>query len=191
MDQMNSTPAVSTESAPPAAAPILSYASPAEMLTKMSLADKIIGGAAAMGIISTFLPAVSITVEFLGQKKSQSISVIGDWRGKVGLLCFLAAVTLLILLIQKGTAASKNLLYGLLGVCALAALMGIFLLFGASSTVSEVPAAMREMVKGGTSFGTYLFLLCGLAMAAGGFLKAKDQKLIPSTANVPTAPTAG
>jgi len=46
-------------------------------------------------------------------------------------------------------------------------------------------------VAGGTSFGTYLFLLCGLAMAAGGFLKAKDQKLIPSTANVPTAPTAG
>jgi hypothetical protein len=181
MDQANTTseamtPAVSVGPGPVAAIPM----SPASLIAKLTLADKVIAAAAAVGIISTFLPAVSVSLEILGTKQSNSAMVIGDWRGKLGLLCFLAAGTILFLLIQKGAAASKNLLYGLLGACGLAPLLGIFLLIGASSSMSGVPAEAREMVKGGVAFGAYLFLLCGLGMAAGGFLKAKEQNLIPA-----------
>jgi hypothetical protein len=134
MDQANTTseamtPAVSVGPGPVAAIPM----SPASLIAKLTLADKVIAAAAAVGIISTFLPAVSVSLEILGTKQSNSAMVIGDWRGKLGLLCFLAAGTILFLLIQKGAAASKNLLYGLLGACGLAPLLGIFLLIGASS----------------------------------------------------------
>jgi hypothetical protein len=176
MDQANSTsegvtPAVPVGAGPVAAIPM----SPAGLIAKLTLADKVIGCAAAVGIISTFLPAVSVSVEILGMKQSNSASVIADWRGKLGLLCFLAAGTILFLLIQKGAAAPKNLLYGLLGACGVAPLLGILLLIGASSTMSNVPAEAREMVKGGVAFGAYLFLLCGLGMAAGGSSRRRSR----------------
>ncbi len=179
MDQVNTTSEAVTPEAPGGAGPVAAMPmSAANLIAKLTLADKVIGSAAVVGIISTFLPAVSVTAELFGEKRSNSVSVIGDWRGKLGLLCFLAAGVLLFLMIQKGVAASKNLLPGLLAACGLAALLGIFLLFGASNSLSDVPAAMRQMVKASVSFGTYLFLLCGLAMGAGGFLKAKEQKML-------------
>lgn len=174
MDQVNTsseavTPVVPT--GPVAAMPM----SAANLLAKLTLADKVIGSAAVLGIISTFLPAVSVTVELFGEKSTTSASVIGDWRGKLGLLCFLAAGTILFLMIQKIVPVTKNLLYGLLAACGVSALMGILLLIGASSSTSNVPTALFKV---SVSIGAYLFLLCGLAMAAGGFLKAKEQKLV-------------
>jgi uncharacterized protein with PQ loop repeat len=179
MDQVNTSseaviPAVPVAAGPVAAMPM----SAASLIAKLTLADKVIGSAAVVGVISTFLPAVSVTLELLGTKETRSVSVIADWRGKLGLLCFLAAGTILFLMIQKGAAASKNLMNGLLAACGIAALLGIFLLIGASSSLSDVPAAARQLMKANVAFGTYLFLLCGVGMGVGGFLKAKEQKLL-------------
>jgi hypothetical protein len=195
MDPVTPLPEPTATVIPPAAAPSSPppvTAAAVDLLGKLSLADKVIGGAAVVGLLSTFLSAVTVSMNFMGMQQSNSASVISDWRGKLGFLCFVTAGVLVFLLVKRGAAASKNMLYALLGVCALPPALAILLM----SSISSVPATTTgpdgspiqfpaDMIKISLSIGSYLFLLAGLGTLAGGLLKAKDAQLLPpAVANV-------
>lgn len=149
------------------------------LLANLTLADKVIAGGVAAGLISSVLPALSVTVNFLGVTQSSTALVLGVWQGDLGVLSLITAGVTSFLLIKKGPAASKNLLYANLGACALSLLLALWLFASAAMAGHGAPDGMEEMMKVSVSFGAYLFVLSGLTLAGGAFLKAKDAHLIP------------
>ena len=161
-------------------APVLPYEPVANIMTKLTLSDKIIGGAAVVGLISMVLPALSITINFLGVTKSESAMVLKFWQGDLGLICLLGAAACSFLLLKQPLTApaNKNLLYAVLGQCGLAPLLGLWMLLG-SANAGSGSGMESEFMKISVGFGTYLFLIAGLAAGFAGFLKARDAKLLP------------
>jgi hypothetical protein len=154
----------------------------------------VLGIAAVLGIVSTLLPLMTISVSIGGGGKSlipglpggvpggasESVMVLRDWRGIICLLGYLAAlaVPVLCLVSPPNAPLQKPLAWAALGVGGLVTLLALWLLILAftHSSSANVPGLMTASASAG--IGAYLNILTALAVAAGGFLKVREEKLI-------------
>jgi hypothetical protein len=103
--------------------------------------------------------------------------VVDDWRGKVGLLGYLAAVVLAFVLYPPNGLRPKALCWAGVGAGLLSLVLAIWLLVQASDA-SNLNLMGMASVKVSTGFGAFINVLAGAAVTAGGFLKAREENLI-------------
>jgi hypothetical protein len=157
-------------------------------LARLGLSGKILAIGGLVGLVAVFLPLLSVSlqmptpggkggVSIPGLGVSRSVLVVGDWRGVICLVGYLAALALTYVLYQPNGLSQKSLGWAGAGVGALLALLALWLLVAAlngSSSLSGFGASLRVSV----GFGAILNLLAAAAVAAGGVLKAREEKLI-------------
>lgn len=162
-------------------------------LERLSLSGKILAIGAVVGVIAVFLPLLSMSTQMptvggtqgFGGKggarlpavvSSQSVMVLRDWRGVLCLVGYLAAAALAYVLYPPNGLAQKALGWAGLGVGAFITLLALWLLADAYSGSGSVMGFGSFQISIG--IGAILNLLAGAAVAAGGFLKAREEKLI-------------
>jgi hypothetical protein len=163
-------------------------------LARLGLSGKLLAIGGLVGVIAVFLPLVSMSIQMptpgganvFGGKggvnipavgMNQSVLVVQDWRGVICLVGYLAALALTYVLYLPNGLRQKPLGWAGAGVGALIALLAFWLLVGAlsgGSSLSGFGASLRVSV----GIGAILNLLAAAAVAAGGFLKAREEKLI-------------
>jgi hypothetical protein len=138
-------------------------------MEKSGLHGKMIAGGSAVGILSTFLPLITVSAGII----SASASVIQDWRGVLCLLCYIGLLIMSFLLYQAKTPAQgRGFLFGILGAAGGAILFALLLLFAAMNSTGSGFGASASI-----GIGTILNLLAALTVGAGAFMKAKEDKL--------------
>jgi len=155
----------------------------------------IIGGVA--GTIAAFLPLISVSiamqapggtdpfgmlggkggVNFGGVTVSKTAMVVEDWRGKIGLAGYLATLVLVFVLYPPNRLQQKALGWAPVGVGLLVGVLSIWLLALALDTGSADILGMG-FIKPKTGAGAFLNVVAGVVVAAGGLLKAREEKLI-------------
>jgi hypothetical protein len=152
-------------------------------LQRSGLSGKILAIGGLAGVIAVFLPLISMSMELptLGGKgainlpgvsSSHSVMVVQDFRGVFCLLGYLAAVALAVVLYPPNGLSQKALGWAGVGVGAFISLLALWLLVGALGGSGAVFG-----FKISVGIGAILNLFAGAAVAAGGFLKAREEKL--------------
>jgi hypothetical protein len=132
------------------------------------------------GIVATLLPLISFSMEVMGIASAHQTSMVVDsWQGKICLAGYLAAIALSFVLYSTRSLTNKNLGWAGIAVGALTLLFAVILMIRAMQATSGASdpfgfGAARVSV----GFGTYLNVLTAAAVAAGGFLKAREERLI-------------
>jgi hypothetical protein len=124
-------------------------------------------GACALGLVSLFLPAV--TVSFLGL--SESVAVFRDWRGKLALLGYVG-VAVMAGRMMRDTESPKQQVTACLTLAAVVALLAIWLPLSVSSGGGTLASAIK------TGIGCYVNIAAALAMVGGAVVLAKREKVI-------------
>ena len=150
----------------------------------------LIGG--LVGIIAAFLPLVSISFPMQGPganpaganpfqmlggigeptiydsyQRTMSVKVVQDWRGKVGLAGYLAALICAFVLYPPNGLGQKALCWAGVGAGLLVTVLAFWLLID-----------LMGMGRVTVEIGAVLNIVAGVMVAAGGFLKAREEKLI-------------
>jgi hypothetical protein len=161
-------------------------------LARLGLSGKILAVGGLVGVVAVFLPLLSMSVQmptpganpfggkgavnFPAVSSSQSVLVVGDFRGVLCLLGYLAALAFAYVLYPPNGLSQKNLGWAGVGVGGFITLLALWLLgtaFNGSSSMSGFGAAFQVSV----GFGAILNFLAGAAVTAGGVLKAREEKL--------------
>ncbi len=172
---------------------------------RLGLSGKLLLIGGLIGIIVSFLPLVSVSIEMrepgvedlfrmlgglnngggqLAMNVNETVTIVKHWRGKVGLACYLAALLLPFVLYPPNGLVLKALSWAVVGASLLAIILAVWLLVLArdatGSTLITEGAARVPManVKVTTGVGAYLNILAALVVLAGGFLKAREEKLL-------------
>jgi len=155
-------------------------------LARLGLSGKLLAIGGLVGVIAVFLPLVSMSIQLdtagvggkggAGVSSSHSVMVIGDFRGVLCLVGYVAALALAFVLYPPNGLVQKALGWAGVGVGAFIALLALWLLVGALSGSGSL---MGFRISVG--FGAILNLLAGAAVAAGGLLKAREEQLIWSS----------
>ena len=127
-------------------------------MERSGLSGKVLAGCAVVGVISLFLPAVTVSVGSI----SVSVKCIQGWQGKLGLLCYVALLVLGLLVYKKETPHNRTRLYAVIG--AVAILMALLLLLDVTKL-------------GNVGIGVILNLVAAAGTGAGALLKAKADQL--------------
>jgi hypothetical protein len=136
-----------------------------------------IGGVA--GIVATLLPLISFSMEMMGIASTRHSSMVVDsWQGVICLIGYIGAIILGFILYKPGAAPQKQLSWAVLGVGAITALFAVILLIRAMQATSNSDVFGVGGAKISVGLGAYLNVLTAAAVAAGGFLKAREEKLI-------------
>lgn len=162
-------------------------------LARLGLSGKLLAIGALVGVIAVFLPLVSVSVQMpngLGSLTkgkgsvnipsldvSQRVLVIQDFRGVLCLLGYIGALALTYVLYAPTGLQQKSFGWAGVGIGGLTLLLSLWLLFNAysgSSALSGFGASLQVSVGIGAIFN----LLAAGTVAAGGFLKAREEKLI-------------
>lgn len=151
-----------------------------------------------LGLISLFLPFVSVTVDFLGDRRSQSITLFSEGmsgRGVMLLLLLLAVIVFGALSLLKQVAWAPLASHI---AAAVAGLLGLFISIDALASLSSASSAGYDFgAKISPSIGLFLLLLVSLALLAAAalalwprFAKAKQQPPAapPSSTPPPSTP---
>ena len=125
-------------------------------MEKSGTSGKVLMASAGLGVISLFLPAISLG-------PFGSVACIEGWHGKLGLLCYIAVGVLTLLVYQKAPPQNRGLLYAVLGVVGGAALMALLLLF--------------DVMRLSPGIGVILNLIAAGGAVVGAILKAKEDRL--------------
>jgi hypothetical protein len=184
---MASVQATSAVPAPPAP-PLQAW------LARLGLSGKFLAIGGLVGVVAVFLPLLSMSIQMpslgganvLGGKGgvnipavgiSQSVLVVQNWRGVICLVGYLSALALTYVLYLPTGLRQKSLCWAGAGVGVLIALLAFWLLISAvsgGSSLSGFGASLQVSV----GIGAILNLLAAAAVAAGGFLKAREEKLV-------------
>ncbi len=172
-------------------------------LARLGLSGKLLVIGGLVGVVAVFLPLLSMSMSTQMQtpttfgnpsqfgsikgapnvpaapavSSSQSVMVAKDWRGVLCLVGYLAALALTFVLYPPTGLGQKNLGWAGVGVGALSALLALWLLaiaIDGSSSVGFGGIGFQISV----GIGAILNLLAGATVATGGFLKAREEKLI-------------
>jgi hypothetical protein len=154
-------------------------------LERSGLSGKLLAIGGLVGVIAVFLPLMSMSIQVSpnafggkagvvlpGVSTSQSVMVVRDWRGSLCLVGYLAAIGLAFALYPPNGLSQKALGWAGVGVGVFIALLALWLLILA---LSGSGGMMGFRVSVG--FGAFVNLLAGGAVAAGGVLKAREEKL--------------
>jgi hypothetical protein len=161
---------MSSENAP--SAPVTR---PGLWLENLGLSGKILGIGAVLGIIVSFLPLISVSIDMGIMKSRQSALVVQDWRGVICLLGYAGALALVFFLYPPSGLDQKGLAWAAVGVGGLVTLLALWLFMLAISGSSNM--AIFGSLKVTPGIGAFLNVLTAGAVAAGGFLKAREEKL--------------
>jgi hypothetical protein len=162
-------------------------------LARLGLSGKILAIGGLVGVIAVFLPLISMSFQMqapgganlFGGKgavnvpavsTSQSFMVLRDFRGVLCLVGYLAALALAYVLYQPNGLAQKALAWAGVGVGAFITLLAIWLILGALSGSGSLGGFGGFQVSVG--IGAILNVMAAAAVTAGGFLKAREEKLI-------------
>jgi hypothetical protein len=163
-----------------------------EWVARLGLSGKLLAGGGLVGFIAVFLPLLSVSIQMpsTGDASvfkaggniptvgmSQSVLVVRDWRGTMCLVGYLAALGLTYVLYLPGGLRQKSHGWAGVGVGGFVALLALWLLasaFSGSSSMSGFGASFSVSV----GIGAILNLLAAAVVGAGGFLKAREEKLI-------------
>jgi hypothetical protein len=162
-------------------------------LARLGLSGKILAIGGLVGVIAVFLPLLSmsfqmqtpggtnlfggkgaVNVNLPAVSSSQSVMVIQDWKGVLCLLGYLASLALAFVLYPPNGLAQKALGWAGVGVGGFITLLALWLLMQALNGSSGMGGFGFQVSVG---IGAILNLLAGAAVAAGGFLKAREEKL--------------
>lgn len=147
-----------------------------QWLNRLGLSGKLLVGGGLGGLISAFLPVISMSGKMGGISMGGTAMVVDGWMGKIGLICSAAAI-LLAWLLYQGKALNKNLIWGAVGVGAVGSIAAIWLLIDVMRSGSGFSfEGMGVRVSPG--IGAFTNVAAGIAMAAGSFLKAREEKLL-------------
>jgi hypothetical protein len=163
-------------------------------LARLGPSGKLMAIGGLVGVIAVFLPLLSMSIQMptpggtnafgrnggvnitaVGMK--QSVLVIENWRGVMCLVGYFAALALSYVLYQPNGLGQKPLGWAGAGVGAFLALLAFWLLVSALSGTSSVNG-FGATLQASLGMGAILNLLAAGAVAAGGFLKAREEKLI-------------
>jgi hypothetical protein len=171
-------------------------ASPAQpfqaWLARLGLSGKILAIGGLVGVIAVFLPLFTMSIQLqtpgganlFGGKgavnlpavgASQSVLVIGDFRGILCLLGYLATLAGTFILYPPNGLSQKNLSWAGAGVGGFLALLALWLLVTAFNGSAALAGFGGFQVSVG--IGAILNLLAAAAVTAGGVLKAREEKL--------------
>jgi hypothetical protein len=106
---------------------------------------------------------------------SQHVMVVRDGRGMLCLVGYLATLALAFVLYPPGGLRQKALGWAGLGLGGFLALVSLWLVIYALSGSAGIAGFMSVQVSIG--IGAILNLLAAATVAAGGFLKAREEKL--------------
>jgi len=163
-------------------------------LGRLGLSGKLLAIGGLVGAIAVFLPLLSMSIQMqapgganvFGGKggvnlpavsTSQSVMVVGDWRGVLCLVGYLAALALAFVLYPPNGLGQKALGWAGAGVGGLIVLLALWLLvlaLNGSAGLTGFGGSFQISV----GIGAILNLLAGAVVAAGGFLKAREEQLI-------------
>lgn len=165
--------------------------------SRLGLSGKLLLIGGLVGIIVAFLPLVSVSLQMQGfggadlsgmlggrsgggqpaVSVTGRVMVVQDWRGKVGLAAYLAALIFAFVLYPPNGLGQKALSWAGVGAGLLASVLAVWLLVLALDTGGTNLLGIGR-VKATTGVGAFLNVVAGLSVAAGGFLKAREEKLI-------------
>ena len=121
-------------------------------------------------MVAALLPAVTVTISFLGSTTSESLAVWRDWRGKLDVLGYAGVGVMAGLMLRRpDMPAARKLATACLIAAGAALLLASWLPLSIRGG-SDIPEEF-----GGVSIGVgcYLNILASLALAAGAALQAK------------------
>lgn len=138
---------------------------PKQIMAKLDLAGKLLGGGAIVGIVATFLPIVSISIPAAARDMIaySSPMVLDAWHGKLLLLGYAATLFFVYRFYFSNQPVPRNILLASVGVAGAVVVVAFILFIDA---------------RRAAGFGTYLSVLAAAAVGYGGFLKAKESKVI-------------
>jgi hypothetical protein len=156
-------------------------------LARLGLSGKLLAAGGLVGVIAVFLPLITISIRTTGGNlvggqsrvsvpavsASQSVTVVRDWRGVLCLLGYIAALALAVVMYSSIGWGKQSLNWAGVGVGAFTTLLALWLLLGA---LSGSGGFLGLSVSVG--IGAILNLLAAATVAAGGFLKVREEKLI-------------
>src|SRR5262245_45383848 len=171
---------------PAPASPPVSQVQPLQAwLARLGLSGKLLAIGGLVGVIAVFLPLLTTSIQTQSSKgldlpvvsASQSVAVIRDWRGILCLVGYIAALALAVVLYRPSGLDQKALGWAGVGAGAVLSLLALWLLILAlngSASLAGFGGSFRISV----GIGAILNLLAAAAVAAGGVLKAREEKLI-------------
>jgi hypothetical protein len=159
----------------------------------LGLSGKLLAIGGLVGVIAVFLPLFSISMQtptlsgahgFAGKSgvslpavsASQSVMVVRDWRGVLCLVGYLATLALAFVLYPPNGLSQKALGWAGVGVGAFIALLALWLLILALSGGPGI-GGFGSFFQVTVGIGAIFNLLAGATVAAGGFLKAREEAL--------------
>ena len=161
-------------------------------LARLGLSGKLLAIGGIVGVIAVFLPLLSMSMQLpttVGTKLvggkgavnlpavSQSVMVVQDFRGVLCLVGYLAALVLVFVLYPANGLGQKALGWAGAGVGAVNSLLALWLLVLALNGSAGM-AGFGGSFQITVGIGAILNLLAGATVAAAGFLKAREEKLI-------------
>lgn len=132
-------------------------------------ATKVMLGAAAVGLIAAFLPAVAVTISVFGSTTTESLAVWRDWRGKLDLLAYIAVGVMAGWTLRKPDRPVKKLALACLITAGVALLLAAWL----PLSISGNTGVAKELASISIGLGCYVNVLAALALAVGAALQAK------------------
>jgi hypothetical protein len=171
-------------------APPQPQAQPAQAwLARLGLSGKILAIGGLVGIISVWLPLVSIQMQapanVFGARGgvsapalslTQTIMVARDFRGMICLAGYIAILALIFVLYRPNGLGQKSLCWAAAGVGAVITLMALWLVLGTLSGSGSL-GGFGGGLSISVGIGAILNLLAAVAVAAGGVLKAREERL--------------
>jgi hypothetical protein len=157
-------------------------------LARLGLSGKILAIGGLVGVIAVFLPLVSIQMQssaFFGGRGgvsvpavnvSQTVMVVRDFRGMLCLLGYLAVLAFSYVLYMPVGLNAKQFGWAAVGVGGGIALLALWLVLGTlggSGSLGGFGGSLSVSVGS----GAILNLLAAAAVATGGVLKAREEKL--------------
>jgi hypothetical protein len=154
-------------------------AAPAGWLSRSGWSGRLFVAGGLIGLIAAFLPLISFSMEMMGgfMSGNQTLMVVDDWRGKVSMPGYLAALAFAWLLYPPGWSPAKLLVWIGVGVGLGLVLLGMGLLIstlqsrGGSDMLGMASARMTPGIGG------FVNLAGAAAVAAAGMIKAREEKL--------------
>jgi hypothetical protein len=164
---------------------------PPPLLARLGLSGMLLAVGGIVGIIVTFLPlaseSVSVEVQnpMFGQlgaigARSETVKVVDNWRGIICLIGYIAAVILAFVLYPPLGLRQKALSWAAVGAGLVTAVFAIWLLIWVLRAAGGGADVMGISVKSAVTVGVgaALNVLTALVVTAGGFLKAREERLI-------------
>jgi hypothetical protein len=163
-------------------------------LVRLRLSGKLLAIGGVAGVVVAFLPLASVSLQVQGpgginllemmgganqplMSATKTTMVVEDWRGKVGLAGYVAALILAFVLYPPNGLGQKALCWAAVGVGLLVAVLAIWLLFLALDTRSADLMGMGSL-KATVGIGAVLNVVAGALVAAGVFLETREERLI-------------